>query len=64
MTDKKEYLDTCRAWSERIDRVPGEDATAGAYYMHYGRKPGEAKGGWYVADSSSIRWVCSPPLCV
>jgi hypothetical protein len=26
----------------------------GAYYMNYGRKPAEDKGGWYVADSSSI----------
>jgi hypothetical protein len=26
----------------------------GAYYMQYGRKPGEATGNWYVADCSSI----------
>jgi hypothetical protein len=27
---------------------------AGAYYMHYNRKPGETNGDWYAADSSSI----------
>ncbi|MCX7429247.1 MAG: hypothetical protein NTW96_26925 [Planctomycetia bacterium] len=26
----------------------------GAYYMQYGRKPGEDQGNWYVADCSSI----------
>ena len=27
---------------------------AGAYYINYGRKPGENHGDWYVADCSSI----------
>jgi hypothetical protein len=27
---------------------------AGAYYMHYNRKPGETTNDWYAADSSSI----------
>jgi len=26
----------------------------GAYYMNYGRKPGQSTNAWYVADSSSI----------
>ena len=54
MTGKTEYLDTCRAWSERMVGYQEKMLPHGAYYMHYGRKPGEDKGGWYVADSSSI----------
>ena len=54
MTGKKEYLDACRAWSERMVGYQEKMLPHGAYYMHYGRKPGEDKGAWYVADSSSI----------
>ena len=54
LTGKKEYLDACRAWSERMVGFQEKMLPRGAYYMHYGRKPGEDKGGWYVADSSSI----------
>jgi len=54
MTGKKEYLDACRAWSERMIGFQEKMLPRGAYYMNYGRKPGDAKGAWYVADSSSI----------
>jgi hypothetical protein len=54
LTGKKEYLDACRAWSDRMLAHQTNMHPKGAYYMNYGRKPGEEKGGWYVADSSSI----------
>jgi len=54
LTGKQEYLDACRAWSERMVAHQEKMLPHGAYYMNYGRKPGEDKGAWYVADSSSI----------
>jgi hypothetical protein len=54
LTGKPEYLGACRAWSERMVGFQEKMLPRGAYYMHYGRKPGEDKGAWYVADSSSI----------
>jgi hypothetical protein len=54
MTGKKEYLDACRTWSEHMLTAQAKMIPGGAYYMNYNRKPGEDKGGWYVADSSSI----------
>jgi len=54
MTGKKEYLDACRTWSERM--VTNQDGMipTGAYYMHYKRKPGQSTNEWFAADSSSI----------
>jgi hypothetical protein len=54
MTGKKEYLNACRMWSERMVKCQESMSPAGAYYMHYNRKPGESSGDWYAADSSSI----------
>jgi hypothetical protein len=54
LTGRKEYLDACRVWSERMVAFQEKMVPRGAYYMNYNRKPGEEKGGWYVADSSSI----------
>jgi hypothetical protein len=54
LTGKKEYLDACRAWSERMVAHQEKMIPRGAYYMNYGRKPGQSTNGWYVADSSSI----------
>ena len=54
MTGKKEYLDACRAWSDRMLAHQTNMHPRGAYYMNYQRRPGEDKGAWYVADSSSI----------
>jgi hypothetical protein len=54
MTGKTEYLDACRAWSDRMIAFQEKMTPAGAYFMNYGRKPSETKGDWYVADSASI----------
>ncbi len=54
MTAEPRYLDACRQWSKRMVGFQDQMSPAGAYYMHYGRKPGETKGNWYVADGSSI----------
>jgi hypothetical protein len=54
LTGKKEYLDACRAWSERVVVNQEGMTPKGAYYMSYGRKPGQTTNAWYVADSSSI----------
>jgi hypothetical protein len=54
LTGKKEYLDACRAWSERTVAFQEKMVPRGAYYMGYNRKPGQSTNAWYVADSSSI----------
>lgn len=54
MTSNKKYLDACRFWSEKMVNFQEKMIPAGAYYMNYGRKPGETSGDWYVADCSSI----------
>lgn len=54
MTGKAAYLQACRRWAERMVEFQREMTPRGAYYMHYGRKPGQAKGDWFVGDSSSI----------
>ena len=54
MTGKTQYLDVCRRWSARMVEHQKRMTPHGAYYMNYGRKPGEPKGEWYVADSASI----------
>ena len=54
MTGKPVYLDSCRQWSDRMVNYQQRMTPAGAYYMHYGRKPGETSGEWYVADGASI----------
>ena len=54
LTGKKSYLNACRAWSDEMVGFQEKMVPRGAYYMNYGRKPGETNGAWYVADSSSI----------
>jgi hypothetical protein len=54
MTGKLEYFDVGRLWCDRMLEFQQGMIPAGAYYMQYGRKPGEDKGDWYSADSSSI----------
>jgi hypothetical protein len=54
LTHRQEYLDACRAWSERMVQCQEKMVPHGAYYMHYNRKPGETTNDWYAADSSSI----------
>jgi len=54
MTGKQEYFEASRLWCDRMLEYQQGMIPAGAYYMQYGRKPGEDKGNWYSADSSSI----------
>ena len=54
VTGKRQYLDACKVWCDRMLDDQKQMTPAGAYHMNYGRKPGQDSGGWYVADSSSI----------
>ena len=54
LTGEQKYLDPCKRWSDRMLDCQNRMNPRGAYYMNYGRKPGEDKGGWYVADSACI----------
>jgi hypothetical protein len=54
MTGDRSYLDACKRWSDRMIEYQEKMIPQGAYYMQYGRSPGESKGDWYVADCSSI----------
>ena len=54
LTGKKSYLEACQKWSDRMVAFQEKMIPQNAYYMNYNRKPGQDKGGWYVADSSSI----------
>lgn len=54
MTGNTNYFNACRHWAHRMMEYQSKMTPSGAYYMHYNRKPGEIKGDWYVADSSSI----------
>lgn len=54
LTGKKPYLEVCRRWSNRMVEYQDRMIPPGAYFMNYGRKPGESKGDWFVGDSSSI----------
>jgi hypothetical protein len=54
MTGGQPYLAACKRWSDRMIEYQNGMIPRGAYYMQYGRKPGEEKGDWYVADCSSI----------
>ncbi len=54
ITGDEKYLNTCKRWSDRMIRDQREMIPKGAYYMNYGRAPGEDEGFWYAADSSCI----------
>lgn len=54
MTGNQKYLEACRSWADRMVRSQKKMIPAGAYYINYGRKPGQKSGDWYVADCSSI----------
>jgi hypothetical protein len=54
LTGERKYLDVCRRWSDRMIEYQNDMTPKGAYWMHYGRKPGETTNGWYVADCASI----------
>jgi hypothetical protein len=54
ITGEPKYLDVCRRWSNRMLEYQTGMTPRGGYWMHYGRKPGETKGEWFVADCASI----------
>jgi hypothetical protein len=54
MTGKKDYLQTCRRWSDRIIGLQAKMIPNGAYYLNYGRESGRDKGEWYVADAGCV----------
>ena len=54
LTGNQSYLDASRVWSGRMIGYQEKMTPKAAYYMNYGRKPGQQQGNWYVADSSSI----------
>ncbi|MFH1264807.1 MAG: glycoside hydrolase family 76 protein, partial [Planctomycetota bacterium] len=54
MTGKREYLDACCRWSDRIIAYQSRMIPEGAYYMNHSRAPGQNRGEWNVADSGSI----------
>jgi hypothetical protein len=54
MTGRRQYLDACRCWAGRIADFQDKMVPKGAYYLNYGREPGQKAGDWYVADSGSV----------
>jgi len=54
MTGKKEYLETCQRWSDRMIAFQDKMIPKGAYYLNYFRKPGETGGHWFISDASSV----------
>ncbi len=54
VTGSPEYLEACKVWCDRMLADQAGMTPSGAYYMNYGRKPGQDKGDWYVADSACI----------
>ena len=53
-TGRAMYLDSARAWAERMVELQSRMLPAGAYNMNGGRRPGANTGNWHVADSASI----------
>lgn len=54
LTSEPRYLDACRGWARRMVDFQEQMTPTGVYYMNYGRRPGQEKGGWNVADCGSI----------
>ena len=54
LTGDLEYLDICRAWSDRMIEYQIAMVPKGMYDMNYGRVPGQEDGECFVADCSSI----------
>jgi hypothetical protein len=54
LTAERKYLDVCRKWSDLMLGYQSGMTPKGGYWMHYGRKPGETQGEWFVADCASI----------
>ncbi len=54
LTGDPKYIGACRRWADRMLEYQAGMTPPGAYWMHYGRQPGETKGDWFVADCASI----------
>lgn len=54
ITGRERYMETCRAWSDRMLQYQSRMIPEGAYYIGYFREPGETTGQWFVADCGSI----------
>ena len=54
MTGKREYLATCRRWSDRIIAYQQKMVPKGAYYLNYYREPGDTKDQWFSSDAASV----------
>ena len=54
MTGKREYLDTCRRWSDRMIAYQDKMIPKGAYYLNYYRQPGDTKDQWFSSDAASV----------
>ena len=54
MTGKREYLDTCRCWSDRMIAYQHKMIPKDAYYLNYYRQPGDMKDQWFSSDAASV----------
>ncbi len=54
MTGKREYLDTCRRWSDRMITYQHKMIPKDAYYLNYYRQPGDVKDQWFSSDAASV----------
>ena len=56
MTGKREYLDTCQHWSDRMIAYQDKMDPKGAYYLNYFRKPGQSEKDemWFISDAGSM----------
>ncbi|HXM22001.1 MAG TPA: glycoside hydrolase family 76 protein [Terriglobales bacterium] len=54
LTHNAKYLSTAMSWSEQMIAYQNRMTPRGAYYMNYGRQPGQDHGDWYIADAANI----------
>jgi len=56
MTGKKEYLETCKYWCDRVIAYQEKMIPKGAYYLNYSgtRGPGQKEGMWYISDAGTV----------
>ncbi|MFV2068478.1 MAG: hypothetical protein ACC645_16025 [Pirellulales bacterium] len=56
LTDKKDYLEACKYWCDRMIAYQEQMIPKGAYYLNYAgtRGPGEKEGMWYISDAGTV----------
>ena len=54
LTGRREYIEACQHWCDRVLTYQEQMIPKGAFYLNYGRRPGQDKGDWWVADSGSV----------